>query len=778
MGRWGTYLLLFLTAGLAGCNYGWTHNPVSFGNFPLFGDVVRTHSKPAGEAYFRNYDRDAHRIEVVCQAPVAAVQSRQVILVSIVDCKGAPLTSRCVEWQLEGAGTILEVDESGLKPGRGYKVDNRFAVSYTDLFAHTLKKWNGHPNEDIPLKPGQTWCVVSSLTEGDTQLSIWAPEIANWDENRRVVTIRWVDAEWTLPPPQSAGRNSQPVLSTLVRRRTDRAPVNGYRVRYRILDGAPAVFVSSRGPEAEVTTDDRGAGTVALAPTAGQGGRTRIGIDIVRPADPRLPSGPVVVIGQGETAIDWEAAAISLEQVAPASVPIGQDMTLSLMVTNRGNVPTGPLVVRAPLPPGLSYVSSEPLALGPPQHKELVWQIPSVPAREQRALRAILRGAQVGPATSLVRLQGGEESLDRSATIQVLPPEVPKLVVKVVGPKQIMLRPETGEPVTINVVARNEGTGPTRPGVLHAKLDGPLQHESGKDKLDTPLDALSPGESRSFPLQLRPLKTGPARVSVWVVDGPAATDPSVHDMMITEPTLALRIVGPKTALLGQATTWQLEVKNLDTVPVANVLVQDRLPPGVELVRASGNALRQNGEISWVVGTLQPNEGQTFEVVGTPARLGDRLLHEARVTATPGGQATAVSANSEGVEVRARTEFAVTGLAALKIRVRDLVDPIAPGQPLTYQVEVRNEGSSPVARAQVTAVLPTQVKFVAARGPTLHQLTDRTLTFAPIEQLQPGQAITYFIDATAILAGEARLAVQLLGGGTREAIVQEESTNIR
>ena len=90
------------------------------------------------------------------------------------------------------------MDESGYFAGRGYKVDNRYAVSYTDYKEHTLRTADGR---DVCIQPGQTWCVVSSAREGDTHLTAYAPGIHEWDKGRVVVTTRWVDANWTLPPP-------------------------------------------------------------------------------------------------------------------------------------------------------------------------------------------------------------------------------------------------------------------------------------------------------------------------------------------------------------------------------------------------------------------------------------------------------------------------------------------------------------------------------------------------------------------------------------------------
>jgi uncharacterized repeat protein (TIGR01451 family) len=383
--------------------------------------------------------------------------------------------------------------------------------------------------------------------------------------------------------------------------------------------------------------------------------------------------------------------------------------------------------------------------------------------------------------TSLVSLQTNDERQERSATINVLPPEVPRLVVEVTGPKHAHLTvgdqgPAPGKPIPLQVTVRNLGTGPSREAVVHASLEGGLQHHSQRQKLDTPIGPIAPGEARPLPLELLPVQAGPAIVRVWIESEGQTTQPVVHEILVRAPTLGLRILGERTALVGKPITWELEVSNHGTAPVSNVTVQDRLPPGVELTQASGNATRQNGEVTWVLGTLMPGKQQRLQLTATPKQLGEKLLHEARVTGSPDGEALPVSGHGHGMEVYASTEFAVIGLPAVKLQVRDNVDPVTVGGPTTYRIDVTNQGSSPVANLSVTAALPNQMKFVGVRGTTQFKQNDLSLTFAPIGQLMPGQTVTYFIDVTALIPGEARLHVELLGGPV--ALVQEESTTIR
>src|SRR5438876_8302425 len=158
-------LRLSLAAGfglLPGC-FGITQNPSYFPHWLPTGDIIATHAKPPGPSYFSNFDPHAARLEVRPQEErTNPVRTPYVLIATVRDEKGQPRRSRRVEWMIEGEGNIIEVDESGVFPGRGYKVNSKYAVSYTDYCEHTITRGNGNPNDDFVIRPGQTWCVISS----------------------------------------------------------------------------------------------------------------------------------------------------------------------------------------------------------------------------------------------------------------------------------------------------------------------------------------------------------------------------------------------------------------------------------------------------------------------------------------------------------------------------------------------------------------------------------------------------------------------------------------
>jgi hypothetical protein len=169
-------VLLSLLSGAAGC-FGFAQNPSYFPYLLPAGDIVQTHAKPISPAYYENFDPHAVRLElrplkdVNGQDVTNQVRTQHVLIATIYDEKDVPRRSRRVEWMIEGAGSIIEVDEAGVTGGRGYKVNNQYGVSYTAYCESRLSRSGNNKDKrdgDVMIRPGQTWCVISAPVEGDT----------------------------------------------------------------------------------------------------------------------------------------------------------------------------------------------------------------------------------------------------------------------------------------------------------------------------------------------------------------------------------------------------------------------------------------------------------------------------------------------------------------------------------------------------------------------------------------------------------------------------------
>src|SRR5262249_40010705 len=337
--RFGLHALLAaLLLPLAGCFTGST-NPSYFPHWFGVPKVEQTHAKPGGEGYFSNFDPHAVRLEVRPLRSTNPVRTQQLIIATVLDEKGDARRKRRVEWMLEGVGNIVEVDESGYLAGRGYKVDNKYAVSYTDFFEHTLSRGNGDAAGDYVIHPGQSWCIISSPVEGETRLTVYAPEIYDWEKRTATATLNWADCQWQFPGPTTARSGSPHTLTTHLFRHSDRSPVPNLRVRYILKDGGPqAELLPNRSREAVVPSDQNGDASVAIQQLNLQPGTNRVAIEVIRPASDST-STPLLLASE-ETTVDWQSPQIQLNINAPASAALNQEIPTTVTITNGGQVDT------------------------------------------------------------------------------------------------------------------------------------------------------------------------------------------------------------------------------------------------------------------------------------------------------------------------------------------------------------------------------------------------------------------------------------------------------
>ncbi|HEX5271509.1 MAG TPA: hypothetical protein VFW33_13525 [Gemmataceae bacterium] len=755
----GTAALCLLL--LSGC-FGVEHNPSYFPwNFKPFGDIVRTHGKPSGDGQYADFDPHACRVEVRPVEATSPVRRHYVLIATVYDDEGKPRRNRRVEWMLEGAGNIIEVDESGCFPGRGYKVDNKYAVSYTDYVEHHVTRGNSDPNDDFMIRPGQSWCVVSAAVEGDTHVTVYCPEIYNWDNNKVVVTTHWVDAAWSFPKPVVARSGAPAVLSTGVIRATDHQPLAGYKVRYRVLDGPPAVFLPSRTAEYVATTDLGGNAPATLAQLGPAAGVNRVGVEIIRAPLPTRPDDAGLVLAHAETTVSWQAPVVSLDVIAPPTAVVGQDLTYIVVLNNAGQVESRGMTVRAGIPDGTQYVRSDPPALT--ENGGLVWTVGELTGRQARSLTATFHTTRLGLVTNKVRVQTAEGLVgEKTVTTDVTQAPRAALKLGVEAPAAAAV----GAPVAYKITVSNPGTGPATGVVLNAKFDAALEHESKLNPVESKVGTLAPGESRTIGLTLTARQAGTLGNVVTARADGGLTETARQTVDAKRAEVSLRNTGPAWRYVGRPADWSVDLENKGDVPLANVVVRESLPAEVAFQSASDGGMPQGNQVTWPVGTLKPGEKRRLTVTTVCKALAPSATAVATVMADP------------AIDARAATTLEIRGLPAVRMKVSDRDDPVDVGMPTEYRIEVTNQGSLPADDVRVSAVVPDEMRPLDARGPSAGKIDGQRVTFPAVGALAPGQAVVYTIVVQAVKAAPAvYFRAELTTSTLTKPLVEEESTSV-
>jgi len=735
---------------LAGCVNAQQDSPRGTHSLRI-GDILST--TPGLDNPAPTPDPQAFRLTVTPQESTSPIATESVLVATITDADGQPRHNRRVEWRLNGAGRIVQVDE-GLN-GRGRRVDDRLAIGQTVLVAQTIRRDNG---EEFRVQPGQSWCVITSPAEGDSQVTVAAPEIVEKGARVVMVTKRWTEADWRLPAASVCPTGSRPTLVTQTLRVGDRKPLAGYRVRYRVADGVPATFVPNGSPEGVAVSDAAGEARISLAQLSPQPGITRVAIEVYRP-DPNAPNALGLLTGNGETTVEWQASQVALTLNAPAAVAVGGDVPVTLTATNTGRIATRPVSIALPLPEGMQPRFSEPIART--EGGQLVWRLPALAAGEARAVRAVFQAPRAGlyTATAASQTADGLRS-EAQATVRIASPE---LRVRLFGPRMAAF----GERADFEVEVANPGEAPIENVVVRAEFDAALAHASRVSTLEVKLGTLGPRETKTLPLPLTASQSGQPRCRVMArADGNLYSEADAT-VAIVRRELWLGIAGPTTRYVGRPGNWDVRVANSGELPLTNVQVRVTVPATVRLQSLDGG--RAEGDtIVWLVEELKPGDERKFTLKGTPTQF----VQSAKLTGT---------ATAEGIpEQRTETTLEVLGMPALRLEVVPPASTIEVGKKVVYAIRVVNQGSLAARGIALTvsgAGEPPILRPLHGTGPGVGRVEGTEIRYDKAARVDPRQALTYLVEVVAERPGDGRLRVEMTSDTAPAPVVVEEATRV-
>ncbi|MCZ6682566.1 MAG: DUF11 domain-containing protein [Planctomycetota bacterium] len=322
---------LILTTALMGCR---NHMPHS-ATWAASGDTVQSHPKPPEGGYYTNWDPFAVKLEVFPKEDKNPIRTQHVLVATVRDADGKPLPNRRVEWMLAegGVGDIVEVDESGWRASRGYKVTNHFAVSHTNNFDHVLDLGNDDPADDVHLTTGQTWCVITSPVVGTSFITAYAPGIYDWNHHKVFVVKHWYEGAPEIKLEKSCPSEvmiCDPITYDIVVRNTGDMRATNVKITDQLPDGltterggsAISINVGDLGPgkSRRFTYSARASKTGSFSNTAVATGDEGL----------RAEAGSQVVVRK---------PALVVTKKGPAMRYLGRPAKFEITVANQGDAP-------------------------------------------------------------------------------------------------------------------------------------------------------------------------------------------------------------------------------------------------------------------------------------------------------------------------------------------------------------------------------------------------------------------------------------------------------
>jgi uncharacterized repeat protein (TIGR01451 family) len=372
------------------------------------------------------------------------------------------------------------------------------------------------------------------------------------------------------------------------------------------------------------------------------------------------------------------------------------------------------------------------------------------PARSRRPLAPVTRrpGSAVrdqfddGPteadnerASDAIEPQaGGDEGTGRPGDPKLSGSQAPALTIEKTAPPEIQI----GKPAKFVIKVRNAGSAVAHDVEIHDTIPQGTQFieatppaERQQGLLVWGLGALKPGDEQRVELQLMPTAEGEIG-SVATVHFRA--EASVRTVA-TKPMLEVDVNGPDRVMKGQQVTLKIKLTNPGTGAATGVVLTESVPEGLSHAQGS--------ELELDIGTLKP--GQTCE------------KELALMAVAPGIVTNVVTAHGDAnLNTEVQTEVEVVapqlqvGLAGPKRRYLE--------RNATHNISVSNPGTASAKDIELVAVLPKELKFVAANNGGQFDAATRSVYWS-LEELPPQETGTVELTTLPVTPGDAKLLIK-------------------
>lgn len=389
----------------------------------------------------------------------------------------------------------------------------------------------------------------------------------------------------------------------------------------------------------------KGTRLVGTTPRASQGTRGELvwQLGTIKPGDEVVAQMQVMPLEEGEigsvATVHFSAEAsirtvstkpeLAIRTTGPERVAIGEEVGLTILVSNPGSGTAENVVLEAKIPPSLRH----------PAGADLEYEVGALKPKESRQLELKLAAVEAGPINMpLIARAEANLRADGRFDVEVISP---RLEVAMEGPKRRFLEREAVYTLSVS----NPGTAPARqvqlvcqlpPGLQFVNANNSGQYEATTRTVHWLLEELPVRETGKVELVTMPTEPGEQKL---VLRGLAEKGVSAEkeQPVLIEGVAAIRFNLTSLAnpiVRGSETSYEIHVVNQGSKAASNVRVVLLLPPEMRAIAAEGPTryqIESNRVVFEGLSQLAPKADTTYRVRVQGLQSGDLRIRAQLLT---------------------------------------------------------------------------------------------------------------------------------------------------
>lgn len=621
-------------------------------------------------------------------------------------------------------------------PANGVEVEvflNRFADAVGDIVSlagENPRKVDNSFGRVITDANGQAMLTITATRPGDTDVTAFVPQIADDNAHKVFAVKHWVDMTVEFPGDAVNLVGTDHPMLVRITKVSDGSPIADVDVSWAIIDNDPAASIGGAENSIATKTDANGETSVVLQQAAPVIGDNQVLIQVLEAGSGKTMFGHTLTK-------QWQSPALDVDKQGPANLGLQKTAEYTVSITNSGDTTATNVTLTDDLPAGLTFVSSEPAASSA-AGSNVTWGLGDIAPGETVSVTMMLTATTVGEQVNTATAVSVEGITGQGTSVTDVIPG--SLALSKTAPEQTIL----GDELTYEITVTNDGEGAltsvvltdTLPATLTYVTSEPAGTAAADGTVTWTLDNLEAGASRTISVVATSGEPGEVVNAASAASAEGASAEAEVTTLVTKSDLAItKSADNESPLLGEATTFTIQVTNNGNATASDVVVVDAVPTGFGQVTATPEgSLGTDGSLQWTLASLAAGATETITVSGTAAAGG---THTNVVTATERG--VTVSAEASVNVLVPAVSLTKTGGAAMYIDGER-----------TYTITATNTGTANLTGVTITDNVPAELAYVSSDSDGV--AAEGVVTW-DIGNLDVGQAADVTVTLRGVSVGE-------------------------